>query len=113
MFDWVLNTLLGVGVGAPRTFSFNTRKYFVVIIQNYFYPRFFATNNYSEVRKFKVHTEDILHCFISRSSHQRSSIKKSVLKNFTKFTADHLINLRPATLFKKETPIQVFSCEFC
>ena len=45
-----------------------------------------------------------------RSSHQRCSIKKSVLRNFAKFTGKHLcqsfyfnkvVGLRPATLFNK------------
>ena len=35
--------------------------------------------------------------------------KKGVLRNFAKFTGKHL---RPVT-FKKGTPTQVFSCEFC
>ena len=48
--------------------------------------------------------------------------KKGVLKNVTKFTGKHLYrslvfnkfaDLRPATLFKKWTLTQVFSCEFC
>ena len=48
--------------------------------------------------------------------------KKGVLKNFAKFTGKHLCQslffikvagMKPATLFKKETLAQVFSCEFC
>ena len=48
--------------------------------------------------------------------------KNGVLKNFAKFTEKHLcyslfINkiagLRPATLLKRETLAEVFSCEFC
>ena len=48
--------------------------------------------------------------------------KTSVLKNFAKFIGKHLCrslffnkvaDLKPATLLKKETPTQVFSCEFC
>ena len=48
--------------------------------------------------------------------------KKGVLRNFAKFTGKHLCQslflnivagLRPATLLKKETLAQVFSCEFC
>ena len=55
---------------------------------------------------------------LSRSSHQRCSVKRGVLKSFTKFTGKHLCQslffnkvagLRP----KKETLVQVFSCEFC
>ena len=57
-----------------------------------------------------------------RSSHQRCSVKKGVLRKFSKFTGKHLCQshflnkvtaLRPEILFKKETLTQVFSCEFC
>ena len=52
------------------------------------------------------------------SSHQTCSIKKGVLKNFTKFTGKHLCQ---NFLFNKVAglrqlwcfPVQVFSCEFC
>ena len=56
------------------------------------------------------------------STYQRCSIKKGILKNFTKLTGNHVcLSLifnkvaghRPATLFKKETLLQVFSWEFC
>ena len=40
-----------------------------------------------------------------RSSHQRCSLRKSVLKNFEKASACNFI--------KKETLSQMFSCEFC
>ena len=52
---------------------------------------------------------------------QRCSVKKGVLKNFTKLTAKHLsqslffhkaAGFRLATLLKKSL-IQLFSCEFC
>ena len=55
------------------------------------------------------------------SSHPRCSVRKDVLRNFTKFTGRHLCQsfffnkvagLRSATLLKK-TLTQVFSCEFC
>ena len=57
----------------------------------------------------------------SRSSHQRCSVKKGVIRYFAKFTGKHscqslfLIKLQtlPATLLKKETLVQVFSYEFC
>ena len=46
--------------------------------------------------------------------------KKGVLKNFTKFTGKNLYQRpflkklqAPATLLKKESLAQVFSCEFC
>ena len=47
----------------------------------------------------------------SRSSHQRCSIKESVLKIFTKFTGKHLC--QACNFIKKEILAQVFSCEFC
>ena len=41
---------------------------------------------------------------------QRCSMKKGVLRNFAKFTRKHLFQ----TLFiKKESLVQVFSCELC
>ena len=58
---------------------------------------------------------------VDRSSHRRCSVKKGVLRNFTKFTAKHLCQslffnkvagLKPAKLLKKRLA-QVFSCEFC
>ena len=57
-----------------------------------------------------------------RSSRPKVFSKKGVLRNFTKFTGKHLCQglffnkvagLRPSKLLKKETLIQVFSCEFC
>ena len=52
------------------------------------------------------------------SSHRRSSIKKDVLKNFAKFTEKHLcwsfFIIKPqGSGPQKETPTQVYSCEFC
>ena len=58
----------------------------------------------------------------SRSSHPELFCKRDVPRNFAKFTEKHLcqrlffnkvVDLRPATLFKKETLPQVFSCELC
>ena len=48
---------------------------------------------------------------IRRSSHWRCSIKKGVPRNFAKFTRKHLCQSL-FNVFKKETLIQVFSCEF-
>ena len=50
-----------------------------------------------------------------RSSHQRCSMKKGVIRNFTKFTGKHLCQ---SLFFNKvagllQTLTQVFSCEFC
>ena len=53
---------------------------------------------------------------IDSSSHQRCSIKKGVLKNFTKFTGKHLcqsFRLKTCNFIKKEALAQMFSCEFC
>ena len=58
-----------------------------------------------------------------RSSHQRCSVRKGVLRNFVKFTGKHLCQnlffnkvagLRPATLLKKRLWRRCFllSCEF-
>ena len=51
-----------------------------------------------------------LHCYQFRSSHRKSSVRKSVLRNFTKFTRKHLCQ---SLFIKKETLAQVLSCEFC
>ena len=57
----------------------------------------------------------------SRSSHRRCSVRKGVLRNFTKFSRkllcqsfffNKVAGLRSSTLSKKETLAQVFSCEF-
>ena len=41
---------------------------------------------------------------------QRCSVKKSVLRNFAKFTGMHLCQ---SLFFNKVSLAQVFSCEFC
>ena len=52
-----------------------------------------------------------------RSNHQRCSVRKGVLRNFTKFTSKNLcqslffnkvVGLRPATLFKKRLQHRCF-----
>ena len=61
------------------------------------------------------------HLMENRSSHQRCSVKKGVLRNFAKFTGKHLcqslfFNEVPGgacNFIKKEALAQVFSCEFC
>ena len=45
-------------------------------------------------------------------------MKKGVLRNFTKFTGKHLcqslfFNKKDFNFIKKETLVQVFSCEYC
>ena len=53
-------------------------------------------------------------CLNSRSSHQRYSIEKAVLKNFAIFTEKRLRwRLFLIELKLKETPTKVFSCEYC
>ena len=61
------------------------------------------------------------HLRMPRSSHQRCSIKKGVLRNFTKFTGKHLCqslffskvaSLRPATLLKKRLWHRCFFVNF-
>ena len=61
-----------------------------------------------------------LHNSCTRSSHPRCFLK-NVLRNFAKSTRKHLcqsvffnkvVGLRPATLLKKETLAQAFSCQF-
>ena len=56
-----------------------------------------------------------------KSSHQRCSLKKGVLRNFAKLTGKHLCQSlffnkvagAACNFIKKETLSQVFSCEFC
>ena len=78
-----------------------------------------VTNFTEKFRGFKKGIKQFLQLFetqytstLYRSSHQWSSIKKVVLRNFTKFTGKQLCQ----SLFfdiKKEALAQVFSCEFC
>ena len=70
---------------------------------------------------------EFLSIFLTKEGTKRRSrrevfCKKGVLKYFTKFTGKHLrwslffnkvADLRPETLFKKETSTPVFSCESC
>ena len=48
---------------------------------------------------------------IRTNSHQRCSIKKGVLRNFAKYTRKH-VRQSLFNLSKKETMVQVLSCEF-
>ena len=47
-----------------------------------------------------------------RSSHQRCSVRKGVLRNFAKFTGNHLCQSLFFNFIKKETLTQVFFCDF-
>ena len=54
-----------------------------------------------------------------RSSHRRSSVRKGALRNFAKFIGKHLYQrlffnkVANCNFITKESPAQVFSCEFC
>ena len=51
---------------------------------------------------------------VFRSSHRSCSVKKDAFKNSRKFTGKHLCkSLFFNKVIKKETLVQVFSCEFC
>ena len=56
-------------------------------------------------------------CFLS--SHRTYSVAKVVLRNFAKFTGEHLCQnlffnkVADLQLYQKETLAQVFSCDFC
>ena len=66
----------------------------------------------------------VSHCVPSnayRSSHWSCSVRKGVLRNFTKFTGKHpcqslffnKVAGQACNFIKKETLAQVFSCKFC
>ena len=63
----------------------------------------------------------VLHqkCRYIRSSHRRCSLRKRVIRNFSKFTGKHLCQsfffnkVQAFNFIKKETLTQAFSCEFC
>ena len=48
-----------------------------------------------------------------RSCHQKCSVRKAILRNFTKFTGKHVSLFEACNFIKKETLTHVFSCEFC
>ena len=107
MFDRVLNTLLHL----------NTP--------------FHGNATFPEVQKWNiamkwVETFAVEFDYVLVSENQKQSpgavLSKGVLKNSSKITGKHLwqslffnkvAGLRPATLLKKETLTQVFSCKFC
>ena len=88
MFDSVLNTLLELLTIFAKSsiLDVQLRSEYAYGIVNYFCKRF-------------------------QSSHQRCSVRKGVLRNFTKFKGKHLCL---SLLFIKVAGLtQVFSCEFC
>ena len=66
-----------------------------------------------------ISIEDIFWSSIltDRSSNQRCSVRKGVLRNFRKFTGKDLwqrnLQALACNFIKKQTLAQVFSCEFC
>ena len=74
-------------------------------------------------KKKKWNFENIIWFFIyqsygvisCRSSHRMCSVKKDILRSFAKFTWKHLYRslfINKILEIKKETPTQIFSCEF-
>ena len=57
----------------------------------------------------------------ARSSHQRSSVRKGILRNFAKFTGKHLhqslffnkVAGLANNFTEKKALVQAFSCDFC
>ena len=85
------------------------------------YSRFFLLWNTFFLSQTFFISSKFLHPWWFRSSHRRCSVRKGVLRNFTKFTwkllcqsffFNKVAGLRSSTLSKKETLAQVFSCEF-
>ena len=71
-------------------------------------------NDFQFLESTKKHNSS----YFFRSGHQTCSMKKGVLRNFTKFTGKHLCRTlffkpKACNFIKKETPAQMFSCEFC
>ena len=71
--------------------------------------------------KLRHHTFDRCKWYLSRSSHQRCSVTKGVLRDFTKFTGKRLCQslflnkdagLRPATLLKRRLWYRCFPVNF-
>ena len=89
MFDSVLNTLLELLTTFAKSsiLDVQLRSEYAYGIVNYFCKRF------------------------KSSHHQRCSVRKGVVRNFTKFKGKHLSQ---SLLFNKVAGLtQVFSCEFC
>ena len=76
-------------------------------------PSSFCPSSRLSVFDYKNVSSDVqsllLEALTGRSSHQRCSMSKVVLRNFTGFTG----NTRQSFFFNKEILWQVFSCGFC
>ena len=87
--------------------------------------QYFVRNFYNHNKRVlqKTLIKKIADCTLSsqknRSSHQRCSIMKGILRNFAKFTGKPLHHslflnkVADLNCIMKETLAQVFSCEFC
>ena len=80
------------------------------------------TSNTMKISVFPIRIIQLYQKYISRSTRPDIFCKKGVLRNFTKFTVKYLcqslffnkVAVEVACNFtKKETLVQVFSCEFC
>ena len=74
-----------------------------------------TVGNSKHFKWYKIHQHYFLQSIsnIIRNSHQKCSMKKGVLRNFTKFTGKHLCQSLFLIRLQKETLAQVFSCNFC
>ena len=74
---------------------------------------YWKTRNCYADEVFKICLKDFFKT--SRSSHQRCSVRKGVLKNLVKFTGKQLCQglIFNRVFIKKETLAQAFFCEFC
>ena len=76
-------------------------------------------STYSKSNENMIPTTEETSHWRHRSSHQRCSLRKVILKNFAKFTGKHLYQglffnkVAGRNFIKKEILVQVFSCEFC
>ena len=98
----------------------------VTFISQFFYffiSGFCCYSVFSDVVPINIREYKFIHSFQAtvnfsgkcRSSRSQMIFEIAVLKNFVVFTGKHLCwsPFRPATLLKKESPTQVFSCEYC
>ena len=99
------------------TFWFLSRLRKSVVSCRYIFPLLPCSDSPSSDNAYKSSKRDTG----NRSSHQRCSMKKGVLRNFTKFTGKHLCQslffnkvtgLRPATLLEKRLWHRCFPVNF-
>ena len=87
---------------------------FMIALNLYFVSNVFVwERKKGNIDDYAENNVDLRHFEIKkyRSSHQRCSMKKGVLRNFTKFTRK---NMCQSLFFNKVAGLaKVFSCEFC